>query len=72
MDHERAALDAFGDEAVTKVLYLALGRFEKKWTRCLSNWSAVLGQFAVFFPWQNPHDLITLHPQALQAFPQFI
>ena len=42
------------DEAVSKVLYLAMGRFEKKWTRCLPNWSAVLGQFTVFFPGRIP------------------
>jgi transposase-like protein len=38
------------DEAVTKILFLALRRFEKKWSRTLWNWSAALGQFAVFFP----------------------
>ncbi|MEM7206099.1 MAG: transposase [Planctomycetota bacterium] len=34
------------DEAVTKILFLALRRVEKKWTRTMWNWSAVLGQFA--------------------------
>lgn len=42
------------DEAVTKILYLALGRFEKKWTRCIRNWNAVLGQFTIFFPGRIP------------------
>ena len=37
------------DDAVTKVLYLALRRNEEKWTRSIRNWSTVLGQFAVFF-----------------------
>ena len=37
------------DEAVTKVLYLALTNLEKKWERSLRDWSGVLGQFAVFF-----------------------
>jgi putative transposase len=42
------------DEAVTKILYLALRRMEKKWERTLWNWSAVLGQFAVFFQGRIP------------------
>lgn len=42
------------DEAVTKILYLALRRLEKKWERTLWNWSAVLGQFAVFFQGRIP------------------
>ena len=36
------------DDAVTKILYLALGRLEKKWSRTLWNWSAVLGQLTLF------------------------
>jgi putative transposase len=42
------------DESVTKILYLALRRLEKKWQRTLWNWSAVLGQFAVFFQGRIP------------------
>jgi putative transposase len=42
------------DESVTKILYLALRRMEKKWERALWNWSAVLGQFAVFFHGRIP------------------
>ncbi len=42
------------DEAVTKILFLALGRFEKKWTRCIRNRNAVLGQFTIFFPGRIP------------------
>lgn len=42
------------DDAVTKILFLALRRFEKKWKRTLWNWSATLGQFAVFFPGRIP------------------
>lgn len=42
------------DEAVFKILYLALGRFEKKWRRTLRNWNEVLGQFAIFFPGRIP------------------
>ena len=35
-------------------LYLALRRFEKKWSRALWNWSAVLGQLAIFFKGRIP------------------
>ena len=42
------------DRSVTKLLYLALRRFEKKWTRALWNWSAVLGQLAIFFQGRIP------------------
>lgn len=42
------------DEAVTKILYLALGRFESKWRRSIRNWNAVLGQFTIFFPGRIP------------------
>lgn len=42
------------DEAVTKLLYLALRRMEQKWTRSLWNWSEVLGQFSIFFQGRIP------------------
>jgi len=42
------------DESVTKILFLALTRFEKKWSRSIRNWSAVLGQFVIFFPGRIP------------------
>jgi putative transposase len=42
------------DKSVTKLLYLALRRFEKKWTRALWNWNAVLGQLAIFFQGRIP------------------
>ena len=42
------------DEAVTKILFLAFKRFEKKWTRAIRNWSEVLGQFAVAFEGRIP------------------
>ena len=42
------------DDAVTKILYLALARFEKKWRRSIRNWNAVLGQFAIFFEGRIP------------------
>ncbi len=37
------------DKSLTKLLYLALRRFEKKWSRSIRNWSEVLGQLAIFF-----------------------
>ncbi len=37
------------DEAVFKLLYLALTNIEKKWDRSLRDWSNVLGQFSIFF-----------------------
>jgi putative transposase len=37
------------DEAVMKLMYLALTNMEKRWTRSLHNWNHALGQFAVFF-----------------------
>jgi putative transposase len=42
------------DESVTKILFLALRRMEKKWVRSLWNWSEVLGQFSVFFQGRIP------------------
>jgi putative transposase len=43
------------DEAILKVLYLALNRIAKKWTMPISNWKAALNQFAIMFS-----DRITL------------
>src|SRR4051794_12067508 len=37
------------DEAVYKLLYLALSKMEKKWERSIRDWSNVLGQFSIFF-----------------------
>jgi putative transposase len=37
------------DEAVLKLLYLALANAEKRWERAIRDWSKVLGQFAIFF-----------------------
>lgn len=42
------------DDAVTKLLFLALGQFETKWIRCMENWNIILGQFAIFFPGRIP------------------
>jgi putative transposase len=37
------------DEAVFKLLYLALSNLEKKWARSLRDWNSVLGQFSIYF-----------------------
>ncbi len=37
------------DEAIYKILYLALTRAEKKWTMPIREWGAAMNQFAVFF-----------------------
>jgi putative transposase len=42
------------DEAVSKLLYLALVNMEKRWERSTRDWSGVLGQFAVFFKERLP------------------
>jgi putative transposase len=42
------------DEAVTKLLYLALRNLEKRWNRCAREWSKALGQFAIFFEGRLP------------------
>lgn len=38
------------DEAVTKILYLALTNASKKWTRPIKNWTKALHQLAIQFP----------------------
>ena len=37
------------DEAIFKVLYLALTKAEKKWTMPIRDWGAAMNQFAVYF-----------------------
>ena len=37
------------DEAIYKILYLALTRAEKKWTMPIREWGAAMNQFVVFF-----------------------
>jgi putative transposase len=37
------------DDAVFKLLYLALTNLEKKWERSIRDWNNVLGQFSIFF-----------------------
>lgn len=42
------------DDAVMKLLYLALGNAEKRWQRSIRDWSKVLGQFSIFFKERIP------------------
>jgi len=42
------------DDAVFKLLYLALKRISKKWTMPIHNWKAALGQFAIRFAGRFP------------------
>lgn len=37
------------DEAVFRILYLALKNISKKWTMPIANWSEAMNQFAIFF-----------------------
>jgi transposase-like protein len=37
------------DDAVFKVIYLAINRVAKKWTRPIKNWKAALNQFVILF-----------------------
>lgn len=42
------------DDAVLKILYLALRNIAKKWTMPISNWSAAMNQFAILFEGRLP------------------
>lgn len=42
------------DDAVFKLLYLALRNLEKRWDRSVWNWTKALGQFAIYFPGRLP------------------
>ena len=42
------------DEAVLKLLYLALERISRKWTRPIANWQAALNRFAIEFEGRVP------------------
>jgi putative transposase len=37
------------DEAIYKIMYLALRNGAKKWTMPIKDWGAALNQFALFF-----------------------
>lgn len=42
------------DEAVLKILYLALRNIAKKWTMPIQNWAAAMNQFAILFEGRMP------------------
>jgi len=42
------------DDAVFKLLYLALGNISKRWTMPIRNWTGALGQFAIHFEGRFP------------------
>ncbi len=44
------------DEAVFKLLYLALDNASKKWTMPIKHWKQALQQFAIYFPDRVPVD----------------
>jgi putative transposase len=43
------------DEAVFKILYLALKNISKKWTMPIQNWSGAMNQFAILFENRLPN-----------------
>ncbi len=42
------------DQAIRKVLYLALNTISKKWTMPIVNWNRALNQFAILFADRMP------------------
>jgi hypothetical protein len=42
------------DEAVFKLMYLALRNISRRWTMPIKNWSAALNQFAILFDGRVP------------------
>ncbi len=44
------------DEAIFKLMYLALKNISKKWTMPIHNWSAAMNQFAIIFEDRLPYD----------------
>jgi putative transposase len=43
------------DEAVFKILYLALKNISKRWTMPIQNWSGAMNQFAIIFEDRLPN-----------------
>jgi putative transposase len=50
------------DEAVFKLLYLALRNISKRWTMPIPNWSAALNQFAILFDGRVPMGGLSSNP----------
>ena len=53
-DGERSSFPS--DEAVLKLLYLALRNIAKKWTMPVSDWKAALNRFAIVYENRMPAD----------------
>jgi putative transposase len=47
------------DEAVFKLLYLALRNISQRWTMPIKNWSGALNQFAILFEGRVPTVVLT-------------
>ena len=47
------------DEAVFKIMYLALRNISKKWTMPIQNWSGAMNQFAILFENRLPSGSLT-------------
>ena len=43
------------DDAAMKLLYLGVEKLERKWTRAIPNWPAILGQITILFPNRLPN-----------------
>ena len=50
------------DEAVFKLLYLALRNISKRWTMPIPNWSGAMNQFAILFEGRLPTDGLEILP----------
>jgi len=50
------------DEAVFKILYLALRNISKRWTMPIANWSGAMNQFAIIFENRLPSGSLTNSP----------
>ncbi len=44
------------DEAMFKLLYLALKNIAKKWTRPIMNWKAAMNRFSILFEGRVPNQ----------------
>ena len=55
------------DEAVFKLMYLALRNISKRWTMPIKNWSGAMNQFAILFEGRVPMD--GLSPNSLTQNP---
>ncbi len=47
------------DEAVFKIMYLALRNISKRWTMPIANWSGAMNQFAILFENRLPNSSFT-------------